>query len=159
MTQDLAPRGSPGSAGQAPDAAGQVIVVGLDGSPASWDAFCWAAGQATRAQGSLIAVYVTSAVAPVVPVDGYFYYAEQAAQEVAAGLKAEAERRAAEAGVPVTFVRELGDTVRALTSVARSAHADLVVVGRSAKMLHHLAGSACRRLASRQDAPVVVVVP
>jgi nucleotide-binding universal stress UspA family protein len=61
--------------------------------------------------------------------------------------------------VQLTFVRELGDPVHALISVARSAHADLVVVGRSAKMLHHLAGSAGRRLASRQDAPVVVVVP
>lgn len=156
MTQDLAPRGSRGFPGQAVDPTAQVIVVGLDGSPASWDAFCWAAGQATRAHGSLIAVYATSAVTPVVPVPGDFAYAER---EVAAELKAEAEHRAAEAGVQLTFVRELGDTEHALISVARSAHADLVVVGRSAKMLHHLAGSAGRRLASRRDAPVVVVVP
>ena len=158
MSQDLEPQGSRGFPDQAADPTAQVIVVGLDGSPASWDAFCWAAGQATRARGSLIAVYVTSAVAPV-PVPGDFAYAEQAAQEAAAELKAEAEHRAAEAGVQLTFVRELGDSVHALISVARSAQADLVVVGRSAKMLHHLAGSAGRRLASRQDAPIVVVVP
>jgi nucleotide-binding universal stress UspA family protein len=159
MTQDLAPQGSRGFPGRAADPTAQVIVVGLDGSPGSWDAFCWAAGQATRARGSLIAVYATSAMTPALPVDGYFGYAEQATQEVAAGLKAEAELRAAEAGAQLTFVRELGDTVHALISVARSAHADMVVVGRSAKMLHHLAGSVGRRLASRQDAPVVVVVP
>jgi nucleotide-binding universal stress UspA family protein len=159
MTQDLAPQSTPGFPGRAADPAAQVIVVGLDGSPGSWDAFCWAAGQATRARGRLIAVYVTPGLPPVLPVDGYFDYAVETAQEVGAELKAEAEHRAAEAGVPVTFVRELGDTVRALISVARSAHADLVVVGRSAKMLHHLVGSAGRRLASRQDAPVVVVVP
>jgi nucleotide-binding universal stress UspA family protein len=159
MTQDLAPEGSRGFPDRAADPTAQVIVVGLDGSPASWDAFCWAAGQAMRARGSLIAVYVTSAVASVLPVDGYFDYAGQAAQEVAAELKAEAEQRAAEAGVQLTFVRELGDTVHALISVARTANADLLVVGRSAKMLHHLVGSAGRRLASRQDAPVVVVVP
>jgi nucleotide-binding universal stress UspA family protein len=94
-----------------------------------------------------------------VPVSGDFAYAEQAAQEIAAELKAEAEQRAAEAGVQLTFVRELGDTVHALIRVARSANADLLVIGRSAKMLHHLIGSASRRLASRQDAPVVVVVP
>ena len=158
MSQDLEPQGSRGFPDQAADPTAQVIVVGLDGSPASWDAFCWAAGQATRARGSLIAVYVTSAVAPV-PVPGDFAYAEQAAQEVAAELKAEAEQRAAEAGVQLTFVRELGDTVHALIRVARSANADVLVVGRSAKMLHHLVGSAGRRLASRQDAPVVVVVP
>jgi nucleotide-binding universal stress UspA family protein len=159
MTSDLAPGGWQGSPRPAADPTAQVIVVGLDGSPASWDAFCWAAGQATRARGSLIAVYATSAVTPVVAVPGDFAYAEQAAQEVAAELKAEAEHRAAEVGVQLTFVREPGDTVRALISVARSAHADLVVVGRSAKMLHHMAGSAGRRLASRHDAPVVVVVP
>ena len=158
MTQDLAPRDSQ-EPRQAADPTAQVIVVGLDGSPASWDAFCWAAGQATRARGSLIAVYATPVVTAVAPVPGDFAYAEQAAQEAAAELKAEAEHRAAEAGVQLTFVRELGDSVHALISVARSAQADLVVVGRSAKMLHHLAGSAGRRLASRQDAPIVVVVP
>jgi nucleotide-binding universal stress UspA family protein len=159
MTQDLAPRDWQGFPRQAAGPAAQLIVVGLDGSPASWDAFCWAAGQATRACGSLIVVYATPAVTPVAAVPGDFAYAEQAAQAVAAELKGEAEHRAAEAGVQLTFVRELGDPVHALISVARSAHADLVVVGRSAKMLHHLAGSAGRRLASRQDAPVVVVVP
>jgi nucleotide-binding universal stress UspA family protein len=158
MTQNLAPRGSRGFPGPAADPTAQVIVVGLDGSPASWDAFCWAAGQAARARGSLIAVYANSATTPV-PVPGDFGYAEEAALEVAAGLKAEAEHRAAEAGAQLTFVRELGDAVHALISVAHSVHADIVVVGRSAKMLHHLAGSVGRRLASRQDAPVVVVVP
>ena len=158
MTQDLAPSGSQGLPRRAADPIAQVIVVGLDGSPASWDAFCWAAGQAIRTHGSLIAVYATSAVT-LVPGPADFAYAEQAAQEAAAELKAEAEHRAAEAGVQLTFVRELGDSVHALISVARSAQADLVVVGRSAKMLHHLAGSAGRRLASRQDAPIVVIVP
>jgi nucleotide-binding universal stress UspA family protein len=149
---------SQNSPGQAADTTAQVIVVGLDGSPASWDAFCWAAWMARRASGSLIAVYVT-AVEPIVPVDGYFVYVNQAEQEVAAQLKDEAEQRAAEVGVRVNFVRELGDTVHALLSVARSAHADLVVVGRSAKLLHHVVGSAGRRLVSCRNAPVVVVVP
>lgn len=102
MTQDLASQGSRGFPDQSADPTAQVIVVGLDGSPASWDAFCRAAGQATRTRGSLIAVYVTSAVAPV-PVRGDFAYAEQAAQEVAAELKAEAEQGAAEAGVQLTW--------------------------------------------------------
>src|SRR4029077_2662850 len=102
MSQDLEPQGSRGFPDQAADPTAQVIVVGLDGSPASWDAFCWAAGQATRARGSLIAVYVTSAVAPV-PVLGDFAYAEQAAQEGAAVLNAEAGQRAARARGMWTF--------------------------------------------------------
>jgi hypothetical protein len=50
-------------------------------------------------------------------------------------------------------------TCPALTSVASAMHADLVVVGRSAKMRHRRAGSLGRRLVGRKDAPVVVVVP
>jgi hypothetical protein len=37
--------------------------------------------------------------------------------------------------------------------------ANLVVVGRSAKTMHHLAGSLSHRLTCRKDAPVVVIVP
>jgi len=36
----------------------RVIVVGLDGSPTSWDAFAWAAGVAARGNGRLVAVHV-----------------------------------------------------------------------------------------------------
>src|SRR3954447_15490161 len=35
-----------------------AIVVGLDGSPSSWDAFSWAAGEALRINGKVVAVYV-----------------------------------------------------------------------------------------------------
>src|SRR5690349_13563912 len=35
-----------------------AIVVGLDGSGTSWDAFAWAAGEALRTAGHLVAVYV-----------------------------------------------------------------------------------------------------
>jgi nucleotide-binding universal stress UspA family protein len=161
MAEATAAMGSPGSFGHAAGATAPVIVVGLDGSPTSWDAFFWAAGQAGRAGGRLIAVYVTPFVQPVVAVGVPFDYAaaEQIRQEVAGQLKAEAERHASDFGVPLSFVRQPGDVPHALTSVARMAHADLVVVGRSAKMLHHLAGSAARRLVSRHDAPVTVVVP
>jgi len=46
-----------------------------------------------------------------------------------------------------------------LTEIARNVHAELVVVGRSTKALHRLAGSLSHRLTSRKNAPVVVVVP
>jgi nucleotide-binding universal stress UspA family protein len=84
---------------------------------------------------------------------------EQTRQEVADGLKLEAFHRAYELGVALSFVTAHGDATHALTDVARRLHANLVVVGRSAKVLHHLAGSLSHRLTSRHDAPVVVVVP
>jgi nucleotide-binding universal stress UspA family protein len=147
--------------GQATGGPAPVIVVGLDGSPASWDAFAWAAGEAVRSNGSLIAVYATPAVEPGAAFGGPFDYAaaEQARQEAARLLAAGAAQLASDVGVPLSFVREPGGVTRALTCVAHSARADLVVVGRSAKTLHRLAGSAGGRLVSRHDAPVVVVVP
>ena len=103
----------------------------------------------------------TGVVECAAAVSVYFDYAavEQARQEIAAELAGEAAQRARELGVPLSFVREPGDAAHVLTSVARSAGADLVVVGKSAKMRHHLAGSLGRRLVCHHDAPVVVVVP
>jgi len=138
-----------------------LIVVGLDGSSTSWDAFSWAAGEAIRSNGSLVAVYVTPEVEPVAAFGESLGYAavEQAREGVAAELRGEAQRRARDLGVPFRFVSERGDTAPTITRIARSLGADLIVVGRSAKMLHHLAGSLGRRLVSRRDAPVIAVVP
>jgi nucleotide-binding universal stress UspA family protein len=160
MTQDTA-IGRSWDAASPAGAVAPVIVVGLDGSPTSWDAFCWAAGQAVRAKGKLIAVYVMPWIEPVVAFGVPLDYAgvEQARQDVADTLKGEAAQRARDLGISVRFVGEYGDVTHALSEVARTEHANLVVVGRSAKLLHHLAGSLSHRLISRNDAPVVVVVP
>jgi nucleotide-binding universal stress UspA family protein len=161
MTQHTSGTHSEDYRGQTPGVTAHVIVVGLDGSPASWDAFCWAAGEAARSNSRLIAVYATPLAAPFPSAGEGFDYdaAEQACRETAGQLADEAAQRASEIAVPLSFIRESGDIIRALTSVARSAGADLIVVGRSTKILHHLAGSAARRLVSRRDAPVTVVVP
>jgi len=140
-----------------------VIVVGLDGSPSSWDAFCWAAGHAARCQGRLVAAFVTPAVDPVAvaSLGGQIDYGtlQDTEHEVVERLWTEAELRAGDLGVAVTFVLQTGGVARVLTKVARSAQADLIVVGRSAKVRHRLAGSLGRRLVLRHDAPVVVIVP
>lgn len=141
--------------------AGPSIVVGVDGSPPSWDAFAWAAGEAIRSHGSLVALYVT----PMVDAAGLYgepagYAAmEQARSEVAARLRQQAEQRAEELGVTLRFVWERGDAAPCIARFARAIEADLVVVGRSSKVLHHLAGSLGRKLVGRRDAPVIVVVP
>jgi nucleotide-binding universal stress UspA family protein len=143
------------------DVAAPVIVVGLDGSPSSWDAFCWAAGEALRINGQVVAVYAVpfTEVAAGFGVPYDYAGVEQARQDVADELRSEACNRAHELGVALRFVTEYGDANHALTDIARALHANLVVVGRSTKVLHHLAGSLSHRLTSRNDAPVVVVVP
>jgi nucleotide-binding universal stress UspA family protein len=139
----------------------QVIVVGLDGSPTSWDAYAWAAEEVTRTGGRLIGVYVAPAVEAGAEFGAPINYAaaEEARDDMVGQLKAEAERRARDLGVKLRFVRQRGDAARALTRVSRSVDADLIVVGKSSKILHHLAGSLGRRLVSRHDAPAIVVVP
>jgi nucleotide-binding universal stress UspA family protein len=138
-----------------------VIVVGLDGSPSSWNAFSWAAGEAVRRNSSIVAVYVIpladAAGAFAVPFD--YSGLERANQDVSDELNHEAAQRADELGVALSFVTGHGDATTALTDVAHDLHANLIVVGRSAKVLHHLAGSLSHRLTCRKDAPVVVVVP
>jgi nucleotide-binding universal stress UspA family protein len=138
-----------------------LIVVGLDGSSTSWDAFSWAAGEATRCGGSLVALYVTPLVETIAVFgEGAGYAAiEEARDEVAEELGKEAEVRARDLGVDLQFISERGDTAQAITRIAHSLGADLIVVGKSAKMLHHLAGSLGRRLVSRPDVPAIVVVP
>jgi nucleotide-binding universal stress UspA family protein len=139
----------------------RVIVVGVDGSPTSWDAFAWAAGAAARGNGRLVAVYVEPlgdrAAAFGAPID--YAGVETTRREIAKELQTEAERIAKELGVHLSFVIERGHVTRAVTDVAKELNADLVVVGRSAKARHHIAGSLSHRLTSRNDAPVVVVVP
>jgi nucleotide-binding universal stress UspA family protein len=160
MTKDVVVERSQKTASQA-GAAAPVIVVGLDGSPTSWDAFSWAAGEAVRINGKLIAVHVMPWTEPAAAFAVPYDYAglENTRQEIAHELKAEAADRARDLGVSVSFVSDYGDVTHALSDIARTVHANLVVVGRSTKMLHHLAGSLSHRLTCRKDAPVVVVVP
>jgi nucleotide-binding universal stress UspA family protein len=140
-----------------------VLVVGVDGSPASWDAFEWAANEARRHRGRVIAVFAISPVDPElamafnVPLD--FGATEDARTEMVDGLEGEVARRAGELGVDATFVWEHGDVAQALSRVAGAAHSEVIVLGRSERALHGLVGSLGDRLAHRNDLPVVVVVP
>jgi|SRR5882757_864682 len=159
MTQDAAEertRKSGSPADMAP-----VIVVGVDGSSTSWDAFSWAAGEVIRTNGRLVAAYVMPLTDPAAAFGAPYDYAgaENIREEVAAELKDEAERRGRELGIAISFVSDYGDATQTLTEISRAVHANLVVVGRSAKTWHHFAGSLSHRLTCRKDAPVVVVVP
>jgi nucleotide-binding universal stress UspA family protein len=62
-------------------------------------------------------------------------------------------------GVDVAFVHTQGAPAKELLRIANADQADLLVVGRSTKTRHHIAGSLGRRLVSKRGAPIVVVVP
>ena len=163
MTAVSVAEGKADDNGEVDDVARPVIVVGVDGTAPSWDAFAWAAGEARRGNGRIVAVFVTALIEPeealgsTAPL-GYAAAAD-ARDQMAEQLAAEVARRADALDVEVRFIRGIGDAAHVLTDLAHSEHADLMVVGRSAKILHRLAGSVSRRLVLNRESPVIVVVP
>jgi len=142
-----------------------VVVVGIDGSDTSWDALCWACGETSRLGGRTVAVFVgpTSAATTATASFGGAVVAYGAIQQTmidqAEELGDQIRGYALDHGVNLTFVHTQGDTAAELLRIAGSDHADLIVVGRSTKARHHLAGSLGRRLVGRHGAPIIVVVP
>ena len=62
-------------------------------------------------------------------------------------------------GLDVAFVHARGDPARELLRVAAEVSADLIVVGKSVKARHRIAGSLGRCLIGKHRSPIVVVVP
>ena len=149
------------------DPANARVVVGIDGSCTSWDAFCWACGETRRLGGRTVAVFVgstpgaTSAAATASLTGAGVAYGviQQSMNDQAEQLADQVRAYGDDHGVDVTFVRTSGDTAKELLRIANADHADLLVVGRSTKARHHLAGSLGRRLVGKRGAPIIVVVP
>jgi nucleotide-binding universal stress UspA family protein len=138
-------------------------VVGIDGSDTSWDAFCWACGETKRLGGRTVAVFVGStpgaASASLTGTTVGYGAAQQSMADQAEELADQVHAYGDDHDVDVSFVRTQGDIARELVRIAQAGHADLLVVGRSTKARHRLAGSLGRRLIGRRGAPIVVVVP
>ncbi len=139
------------------------VVVGLDGTETSWDAFWWACGEARRLSGRTVAAYVgsTSAAASAACLGGAMLYGavQQVVTDQADHLGDQVREYAGDHGIDVTFVHTHGDIAEELLRIAEVEHADLIVVGRSTKARHHLAGSLGRRLVGKRNSPIIVVVP
>ena len=144
-----------------------MVVVGLDGSETSWAAFWWACGETRRLNGQLVAVFVSSSTpacmaamtsaAVSVAVSDYAVV-EQATAAEAMSLRAEVQGHGND-GLSVAFVHARGHPARELLRVAEEVGADLIVVGRSTKARHQIAGSLGRCLIGKPGSPIVVVVP
>lgn len=147
-----------------------AVVIGLDGSDTSWNAFYWGCGEANRLGGRAVVVYVSP---PAVPGGGpaWIFAAmlgfaisdtetdDAVAKEKAAALWDEVKRRAAGLDTELAFVHARGDAIAALRMVAEQLNADVIAVGRSMKARHHIAGSLGRRLMGKSDSPIIAVVP
>ncbi|WP_433306899.1 universal stress protein [Actinoplanes sp. CA-030573] len=72
-------------------------------------------------------------------------------------LRTAIEQRVAPLDVDVRLVVRTGDPYAELLDVARQVHADAVIVGRSTKILHRIAGSLATRLVRCGRWPVTVV--
>jgi nucleotide-binding universal stress UspA family protein len=132
------------------------IVVGFDGSPASWRALFFALGIAQRERafvhvGFVFHVPAPAAVAPLtVPVP------RLAVDQDGGQLERQASAELRVAGVESAFTCLEGDIALELEGLAERCHADLVVVGRSRHPALRL-GGVPRKLLAMGHRPVLVV--
>jgi nucleotide-binding universal stress UspA family protein len=138
-----------------------AIVVGIDGSTTSLRASAYAAGLARRQRARLVAVYVGSDSAMCITEPSAAAVLRMARAEAfeqsAADLRHEAEKKAREHGISITFVATRGDSLAELHRIARENRADAIVVGASTKAGHRIAGSLAVRLVRAGKWPVTVV--
>lgn len=132
------------------------IVVGMDGSPASFHAAAWAAGLARRERARLVLVYVEA-------VGGVAYWspmgvavASEAAESLVEELKQEVVSHLKWVDIDWDFVHHRGDPAVGLEQVAEQYRADLIVVGRSRRR-GGLLGTVPATLVVEAVRPVVVV--
>ncbi|GAA0525649.1 hypothetical protein GCM10011581_14260 [Saccharopolyspora subtropica] len=132
------------------------IVVGMDGSPASFHAAAWAAGLARRERARLVLVYVEA-------VGGVAYWspmgvavASEAAESLVEELKKEVVSHLKWVDIDWDFVHHRGDPAVGLEQVAEQYRADLIVVGRSRRR-GGLLGTVPATLVVEAVRPVVVV--
>jgi nucleotide-binding universal stress UspA family protein len=162
---DVSPQ-LPDRSTETPDVpANPAVVVGFDGSDSSWDALYWACGEARRLGARAVAVFVTAAAGPAIEATASamtgacFVPSDQIGRDWAEQLREQTKQFGANQGVHLSFIHTRGEAAAEILRTACAHHADQIVVGRSRKARHRLAGSLGRRLIGKRNAPVVVVVP
>ncbi|GAA0464358.1 universal stress protein A [Paractinoplanes deccanensis] len=157
--EQLDPRPSPAHEFRA-DGPG-AILVGVDGSTSSMRAAAYAAGLARRQRCRLIAVYVRKGSPAMVPLSddsgAAALTAIEAQDEVEREIREAFEAHVPELGIDARLVVRTGEPYTELTAAARESQADAVIVGRSAKVLHRIAGSLAVKLVRFGHWPVTVV--
>jgi nucleotide-binding universal stress UspA family protein len=132
------------------------VVVGLDGSPASWRAFFLALGIAQRERATMHVSFVYHV--PVPAAAGALTVAPRGLLVGQGGgqLERQAIAELQVAGVEGVFTCLEGDIASELEALAERCRADLVVVGRSRHPALRL-GGVPRKLLAMGHRPVLVV--
>ena len=139
--------------------ADDVVLVGVDGSPASLNAVDWAAAHAERhGQGiHLVCTYAVPSFSAAAMDGGYASLDDTAILEGAQAVLDEAKARLAGRGLRVTSAVATGDAAAVL--VERSRSAALVVVGTRGRggFAERLLGTVSSALPAHAHCPTVVV--
>ena len=137
-----------------------TILVGVDGSTSSLRAAAYAAGLARRQGSRLVAVYVRtppSALLPLADTGGVAATVIDTQDAVEQELRAAFVERLRDLDIDARLVVRNGEAYAELCDTAREVQADVVVVGRSAALLHRVAGSIGHKLVRCGRWPVTVV--
>jgi nucleotide-binding universal stress UspA family protein len=132
------------------------VVVGVSGSRSSIAALCWAAREAERRHGLLVAVLAWQP-----PLAAYYAVAalhhDQTKQQEAADIKLAALVREAFGNtVPSNLLPEVVKDTAEHALIARSADADLLVLGTTSRIGRSL-GPVIRACLGRASCPVVII--
>lgn len=138
-----------------------AILVGVDGSNSSLRAAAYAVGLARRQRCTLVVVYVRESVPFLLPTADTSGTATatvvEAHDAVEQQLRDALEHNAAPLGVDMRLVVRIGEPYAELINVAEEIRADAVIVGRSTKFVHRVAGSVPVKLIRCRRWPVTVV--
>ncbi len=132
------------------------IVIGFDGSPASWRAFFWAVGIAQREKAFIHVSFVYHVPAPATVAPSTMAAPGLTVDEDGGELEHRATAELQVAGVKGVFTCLDGDIASELEAQAERCRADLVVVGRSRHPALRL-GGVPRKLLAMGHRPVLVV--
>lgn len=147
--------GGPDATGHAP---GEVLLVGVDGSPTSDRALEEAFALAPGLGASVCAVLVVKLVAPTGEQIGATAALEEAADEVAESMREVLQARSAHTGVRAELVVRRGSVLTELVRTADERPVRMVLVGASTSPGHRLIGALAPRIV-RVGRWSVTVVP
>jgi nucleotide-binding universal stress UspA family protein len=137
-----------------------TILVGVDGSTSSLRAAAYALGLARREGSRLVAVYVRtppSGLLPLADTGGAVTTVIETQDAVEQELRTLLLDRLNGVPVDARLMVRAGEPFTEISDAARELRADAVIVGRSAKALHRIAGSIGSKLVRCGRWPVTVV--